>query len=181
HRPPQRHRQWPRQQHRQQHRPYRAAAPAIRRAVAVALALASGAGMAQTPPSIDRLHPPGLTSSDGTPAVVAVRNAGTTIHIAGQTAITTDFELGSDAFEDQVGLALANLDHALDATGAKRTDLVFLRVFYVVDPRVDRSRIAAALDSYFGTKPRPAITWVGTPALVGEGMLVEVEGIAVAP
>jgi len=127
--------------------------------------------------SIERINPPELAKPSGFSH--AVRVTGTTVHLAGQTAMDADGRIVPGDVVVQFEQALSNLLTALRAAGGSPADLVSLTV-YIVD-----------LDDYRGRAPDIGAVWrrlVGTdyPAMAGIGVhrlwdrdaLVEVQGVA---
>jgi enamine deaminase RidA (YjgF/YER057c/UK114 family) len=130
-------------------------------------------------PVLDHLNPAELPRLSYLTQVVSVTNAATFLHIAGQTAVNTKLEVVGHDLPSQMDEALKNLDFALKAGGAGRGDLANLRVFFVANDDTGSVAVRARIQDYFRGIPLPAITFVGVPRLVGEGMLAEIEGVAV--
>jgi enamine deaminase RidA (YjgF/YER057c/UK114 family) len=130
-------------------------------------------------PALAAVNPPALF--DPTPFGYAQ----VVIAPAGRRAAFVSGQGGADAtgalppgFEAQVARAFANLRAALDGVGA-RPDQVAKLTIYVVDH--DPSRLGAltrAVVETFGAW-LPAQTLVPVPRLALDGMLVEVEAVAV--
>lgn len=99
--------------------------------------------------------------------------------VAGQTGEDAAGQLSSQ-FRDQVRQALANLVTALRAADAGPGDVAKLTVL-IVDHDEARLRIfAQELDAAFGGH-RPACTLIPVPRLALDGLLFEVEAVAVRP
>lgn len=152
-----------------------------------ALGLLPGAAVGQTVPakpiSPERefINPLTLPRSlPGYSQAVAVRG-GRTIYVAGQVGATPQGELLSRGdLRAQLTQAFRNLTVALAAAGATPADVVKLN-YYVVDYKPELlPLIRAARDEVF-TQPdkRPASTLAGVAALYQEGVLVEIEAVAV--
>jgi enamine deaminase RidA (YjgF/YER057c/UK114 family) len=106
----------------------------------------------------------------------AVRT-GDTVRVAGTTATDEDGELvGVGDPHAQASQALANVQTALEETGASLGDVVRTRI-YVADAD-DWEAVGRAHGEYFGDV-RPATTLVEVSRLVDPEMLVEVEAEAV--
>ena len=125
-----------------------------------------------------RVNPPSLARPSGfSHAVVAT---GTTIHLAGQTALDVDGAVVGDGVVEQFEQALGNLLTALDAAGGAPTDLAALTV-YVVDMddyRAHAREIGQVWKRLVGTD-YPAMAGIGVARLWDAEALVEIQGHAV--
>jgi enamine deaminase RidA (YjgF/YER057c/UK114 family) len=84
-------------------------------------------------------------------------------------------------FQEQVKQALANLRVALQAGGADIPDIAKITVL-IVDHSMDRLAIfSRAWQAMLGDWPAPACTLIPVPRLALDGMLFEIEAIAVLP
>jgi enamine deaminase RidA (YjgF/YER057c/UK114 family) len=128
---------------------------------------------------IQRLNPADMPKLGYLTQVVKVRNGKKFLHIAGQTAINTHLEIVGKTVAEQADEALRNLDFALQAGGAEKPDIIQLNVFFVDTDGTAAKAVTSKMSGYFKTVPLPAITYLGVPKLVGDGMLVEIEGLAV--
>ena len=124
-----------------------------------------------------RVNPPSLARPSGfSHAVVAT---GTTVHLAGQTALDADGAVVGDGVVEQFERALTNLLTALDAAGGAPTDLAALTV-YVVDMddyRAHAREIGEVWRRLAGTE-YPAMAGIGVNRLWDAEALVEVQGVA---
>ena len=105
---------------------------------------------------------------------------GPTIYISGQ--LSHDMEgnfVGVGDFELQVRTSFANLDHVLEAYGARREHVVQTTV-YVKDLRRHFDAIARLHAEYFGGH-RPTSTVLGVVDLALPEQLVEIAAMAVTP
>jgi enamine deaminase RidA (YjgF/YER057c/UK114 family) len=122
--------------------------------------------------SLELLNPDGLPASPAYTQVVVARGA-RMIYVSGQVA-----SRAGDDFVAQARAVHANLGIALEAAGARPSDVAKLTT-YVVDYRPElRPAIGAAREALFGDH-RPASTLVGVAALAQPEFLIEVEAIAV--
>lgn len=131
--------------------------------------------------SIEHCNPPTLMKPMGYTHVVAARG-GRTLYVAGQGAFDASWKLvGAGDLEAQAKQAYANLLLALEGAGAGPEHIV-KSTMYVVGleqaklPAVMRG-IAAALGGR--TPAPPASTMLGVERLAMDGMLIEIEAIAV--
>ena len=127
-----------------------------------------------------RVNPPSLARPSGfSHAVVAT---GTTVHLAGQTALDADGAIVGDGVVEQFEQALSNLLAALGAAGGSPSDLAALTV-YVVDMddyRAHARDIGRVWRRLVGTDD-PAMAGIGVARLWDAAALVEVQGTAVLP
>jgi enamine deaminase RidA (YjgF/YER057c/UK114 family) len=127
-----------------------------------------------------RVNPPSLARPSGfSHAVVAT---GTTVHLAGQTALDADGAIVGDGVVEQFDRALSNLLAALGAAGGSPSDLAALTV-YVVDMddyRAHARDIGRVWRRLVGTD-YPAMAGIGVARLWDAAALVEVQGTAVLP
>lgn len=127
------------------------------------------------------VHPDGHWSL-GFPTVLKQGVAcGPLIFIAGQVDLSGDGKmLNPGDLMAQTRASMTHVGAILNGYGADVGDLVKLTVFYVSDGTVDETdlleEIAAALGTLPG--PGPAIAAIPVPALAFDGMMVEIEGIA---
>jgi enamine deaminase RidA (YjgF/YER057c/UK114 family) len=127
---------------------------------------------------IRRVNPPSLAKPSGfSHAVVAT---GTTVHLAGQTALDADGVVVGDGVVEQFERSLANLLTALAEAGGAPTDLVSLTVFVVDmdDYRSHAREIGGVWRRLVGTT-YPAMAGIGVARLWDVEALVEVQGTAV--
>jgi enamine deaminase RidA (YjgF/YER057c/UK114 family) len=127
-----------------------------------------------------RVNSPSLARPSGfSHAVVAT---GTTVHLAGQTALDADGAIVGDGVVEQFEQALSNLLAALGAAGGSPSDLAALTV-YVVDMddyRAHARDIGRVWRRLVGTD-YPAMAGIGVARLWDAAALVEVQGTAVLP
>jgi len=104
---------------------------------------------------------------------------GRMIFVSGQVGLDRDLKLVGEAdVATQAEQALRNLRSSLEAAGASVADITMLRT-YIVDYRVEyASKLAPVFEGFFGGRP-PASTRVGVQALAAQGLLIEIEAIAV--
>lgn len=121
---------------------------------------------------------PNLSTPRGYSHVVAA--SGRMIFVAGQIALDKDGNLvGAGDLRAQTTQVLGNVKAALAAAGATFADVVKQNT-YVVGLSPDKLPIIREVRSqFFPAENPPASTLVGVTALAMEGLLIEVEVVAV--
>lgn len=127
------------------------------------------------------LNPPTIHAPRGYTHVVEAISPGRTIYIAGQIGITADGRLagGPGDFRAQATQCFENLKAALAAVGAN-----FEHVVKITNYFVDISHLPVfreVRDRYFSTTTPPAATAVQIARLAVNGLLFEIEAVAVVP
>ena len=125
------------------------------------------------------VNPPDFYRSPYYTQAVGVRG-GKTLYISGQWSCNPKGELvGKDDMHAQAKQAFNNLKTVLSACGATAANVVKINVYLVGYKGKDITALDEGLKACFGTKRDFASTVVGVQALARDGMLVEVEAIAV--
>lgn len=107
-------------------------------------------------------------------------DGGRTIFIAGQVAFDHDGNLVSPGdLRVQAAKALENLVAALAAAGATPADVVKLNTYVVNYKPADLPIIREVRSRIFADENSPASTLIGVQALALDGLLIEIEAIAV--
>jgi enamine deaminase RidA (YjgF/YER057c/UK114 family) len=124
------------------------------------------------------VNPTGVVSPAYTHAVEV--SGGKTLFISGQVALDEKGELvGRGDLREQTRKVFENLKRALAAAGARFADVV-KTTYYVVGYRPEHlATIREVRSEYLSPAHPPASTLVGVEALFLEGVLIEVEAIAV--
>jgi enamine deaminase RidA (YjgF/YER057c/UK114 family) len=127
-------------------------------------------------------NPPGLydPSANGYSHVAEVAAGARLVFIAGQGGETADGELSAD-FTDQVRQALANLQVALRSVGTEASHVAKLTVLIVDHSQARLEIFGTRLQQLWGASPTPACTLIPVPRLALDGMLFEIEAVAVLP
>lgn len=112
--------------------------------------------------------------------VVVSSDASRTLYIAGQVSVDSEKKLvGEGDLAVQSAQAFSNLKAALAAGGATTSDVVKLGI-YVKGYRPEHAEvIGAALRDCFPGERLPASTWLGVETLALDGLLIEVDAVAV--
>jgi enamine deaminase RidA (YjgF/YER057c/UK114 family) len=126
--------------------------------------------------SVEFLNPAGL--SRGTYSHVAVVTGGRTVHVSGQVAYDEQGRVVGATFEAQAEQVFENLKRALAGAGAELRHVVKMNT-YVRDLTGARLRAFREIRTKHMGAHQPASTLVGTPALVHEDLMLEVEVVAV--
>lgn len=127
------------------------------------------------------INPPTLLQPRGYTHVVSVGAPGRIIFISGQVAVDKDGKLvGAGDLKTQVKQAASNLKLALEAAGASPADVVKTNTYIVNYKQSDYAAMREARATLFpeGTAA-PASTLVGVTSLAVEGLMVEMEAIAI--
>lgn len=132
-------------------------------------------------PVLTLVNPPGLydPTANGYSHVALVAPNARIAFIAGQGGESEDGTL-SDDFQVQVRQAFFNLRTALNAAGANFDNVAKLTVL-VVNHNEDRLRVFSNELAAWCGDAKPACTLIPVPRLALDGMLFEVEAIAVLP
>lgn len=127
---------------------------------------------------IERVNPPELARPRGFAHAVVGR--GTTVFLAGQTALDGSGHIVGDGVVAQFEVALGNLLTALAAAGGRPDQLASLTVF-IVDMDDYKQNSAAIGDVWKRVVGRdyPAMAGIGIARLWDAEALVEVQGFAV--
>lgn len=128
------------------------------------------------------VNPAGLydPTANGYSHVAVIAPGARLIYIAEQGSENEAGELEPD-FQPQVRQALKNLHTAVKAAGAGLNDIAKLTVL-VVEHTEERLHVfGAELERALGGGPKPTCTLIPVPRLALDGMLFEVEAVAVLP
>ena len=129
--------------------------------------------------AVHRFHnPPTIHAPIGYTHVVEATGPGRTIYVSGQVGITPDGKIADD-FRAQAVQSVENLKNALAAVGAGLEHVVKITAYFV-----DISDLAVFREirnSTFDIKLPPAATAVQIGKLARDGLLFEIEAIAVVP
>lgn len=130
--------------------------------------------------SLERVNPPELGPPVGFSHAVVAR--GTTVFLAGQTALDAEGRIVGSGVTEQFERALTNLLTALRAAGGSPSDLASLTVYIVdmEDYRAHARDIGRVWKRLVG-REYPAMAGIGVARLWDADALVEVQGFAVLP
>lgn len=122
---------------------------------------------------------PNLSTPRGYSHVVT-SSGGRTVYVSGQISLDKDGNIvGKGDLRAQVTQVLENVKAALAAGGASFADIVKQNTYVVNLDTAMLSTIREVRSQYFPAENPPASTLVGVTALAMEGLLIEVEVIAV--
>ncbi len=128
--------------------------------------------------SIERVNPPELAEPKG--FAHAVIGHGTTVFLAGQTALDADGRIVGDGVVAQFEVALGNLLTALRAAGGRPEQLAALTVYVVdMDDYQAHAREIGGVWRRLVGRDYPAMAGIGVVRLWDAEALVEVQGFAV--
>ncbi|HST92656.1 MAG TPA: Rid family hydrolase [Brevundimonas sp.] len=160
-------------------------------AIAVLILVAPSVALAQSGEYPRRLPAPGgeviISGPGGQRAhdevgYAPARRAGDTLYVSGAIVFRAPDE-GSDvvAFEAQVRRTLTHLNRTLAAAGATMNDVALINSFHVWEgpdfagTKDQQIEIIARVWRELSDGPRPAWSAVGTPGLLGQGGVVEIQ------
>jgi len=124
------------------------------------------------------INPPTLATPRGYTHVVTAAG-GKMVFIAGQVAWDVKGELvGKGDLRAQATQAYTNLKAALAAAGATTADVAKMNTYVVNFKSTDLSVIREVRSQFFPQENLPASTLVGVQALAMDGLLIEVDAIA---
>ena len=124
------------------------------------------------------INPPTLATPRGYTHVVTT-TGGKMVFIAGQVAWDVKGEIvGKGDLRAQATQAYANLQAALAAAGATTADVVKLNTYVVNFKSADLLVIREVRGQFFPQENLPASTLVGVQALALDGLLIEIEAVA---
>lgn len=128
---------------------------------------------------VKRTNPPALSTPTGYTHIVEVTGPAKTVYISGQIAFAKDGTLvGAGDMKAQAEQVFKNLQAALDAVGAKFSDVVKMNT-YITD--MDKAPAVREVRArYFGATV-PASTLVQVVRLARPELMLEIEVIAVVP
>lgn len=129
----------------------------------------------------ERINPAELVRPTGYSHVVTTRG-GKQVFVSGQISLDAEGNLvGKGDLKRQAEKVYENLRAALAAAGATPQDVVKLNTYVVGYKPSDLVVLREERSRAFGDAALPASTLVGVQALAREGLLLEVEAIAVVP
>ncbi|MGH3435210.1 MAG: RidA family protein [Sciscionella sp.] len=131
--------------------------------------------------NVEHINPVELGAPSGFSHAVRV-SGGTTVYLAGQTALNAEGVIVGCTVVEQFENALASMLTALRAAGGSPEDLVSLTIYLldIEDYKAHASEIGAVWRMLIGTS-YPAVAGVGVARLWNAEALVEVQGIACVP
>ena len=143
------------------------------------LTMISGSHAEGDAPQKELINPASLYQSQYYTQAIATK-AKRTVHISGQWAYDAKGELqGRGDLKAQAIQACRNLKAVLSAAGATPEQVVKINVYIVNYRQADLEALEAGLRELFGEKREYASTLVGVQALALDGMLFEIEAVAV--
>jgi len=128
---------------------------------------------------LQAVNPPGVSSSPVYSHAIIAPAGGRTVYVSGQLGIDPEGRIVS-GYTAQVKQAYANLAAVLAGAGARPEDVVKLTVLIVDHGEEKLAPLREASAALFGSH-LPASTLHPVPRLAREGLLFEVEAIAVIP
>ena len=128
---------------------------------------------------VKRTNPPALSTPTGYTHVVEVTGPSKTVYISGQIAYDKDGKVvGAGDMKAQAEQVFKNLQLALDAAGAKFSDVVKMNT-YITD--MDKAPAVREVRARYFGETTPASTLVQVVHLARPELMLEIEVIAVVP
>lgn len=125
------------------------------------------------------INPPSSPTPKSYHHAVAVEG-GRSIYLSGQVAFDAGRRIiGAGDVVAQTRQALRNLEAAVEAAGAKLSDMVQITTHVVDYDPSQLDVITGAIAEFFAPEGLPANTLVGVASLSTDGLLIEIGGIAV--
>ncbi|MEM8723230.1 MAG: RidA family protein [Cyanobacteria bacterium P01_G01_bin.39] len=128
--------------------------------------------------NIKRVNPSEMkdTSNYGFTQAVIVPSGSQLVYISGQGGADEDGNYGS--FDSQMERAFTSLDTALRSVGATPEDVIKITILSV-DHNQEKLGLISAKRRAFWSNHKPASTLIPVPRLASDGMLFEIDAIAV--
>jgi enamine deaminase RidA (YjgF/YER057c/UK114 family) len=123
------------------------------------------------------LNPESLTRNPAFSQAVVVESPARTIYVGGQNGVTADGQIVGDTLAEQAGQALSNVRAALEAAGAKLTDVVRWTVA-IVEGQSLLDGFGAFREAWGDAGDPPAISVYIVSGLAHPRFLVEIDAIA---
>lgn len=120
------------------------------------------------------IHTPHMNSYSHT----VLCEGGRLLFLAGQAALDHDGNIVGDTVREQAEYTFGNIRAALEAHGADGSHIVKLTTFLVGKAHEHLPALGAARAAVFDFDVPPATTLVGVTSLAVDGLLVEIEAIA---
>lgn len=109
----------------------------------------------------------------------AVTDGSRMLHIAGQAALDAQLQILGNDIATQARITLANLSAILKDQGLSPANLASIRI-YIVDLTEEKlGLVVAELAQFYGDAAPAPNTVLGVSALALDGLLVEIDGVAV--
>ncbi|HEY6394378.1 MAG TPA: RidA family protein [Candidatus Binataceae bacterium] len=126
------------------------------------------------------VNPGALMTPRGYTHVVSVEAPGKILFISGQVAIDKEGNIvGKGDLKAQVKQAAENLKAALAGAGASPSDIVKTNTYIVNYKQSDYAAMREVRSTLFDSENLPASTLIGVTSLAVDGLLVEMEAIAI--
>src|SRR5215475_11229553 len=126
------------------------------------------------------VNPPTLLQPRGYTHVLSVEAPGKIVFISGQVAVDKDGKIvGPGDLKTQIRQVASNLKAALAGVGATPADVVKTNTYIVNYKQADYAAMREARAELFPDGDPPASTLVGVTSLAIDGLMVEMEAIAV--
>jgi len=158
-------------------------APAAAKAPAATKPPAAPSGdAAGKTPLVNYLNPDTLMQSDAYSKVAVVNTPSRTVYFSGAIPVDKSYNIvGRDDLREQVKQSLKNLALVMEAAGVSKKDIVKLTVNIVYKDNRDTFTVSEELVSFFERDDPPTTTIAGSPFIIADGILVQIDAIGVLP
>ncbi len=135
---------------------------------------------AATTPLVRYLSPETHFDTPAFSQVAITEARGRTYYVSGQIPVNAQYELiGADDLRQQTKAVLSNLDSALTAAAITKNDVVKINIALVSTQATDSFLVSEEILAYFQREEMPASTMISVPYIVADGILVQIDAIAV--
>jgi len=126
------------------------------------------------------VNPNTVSEIDTYSKAAVVLNSGKTVYFSGSIPLDKAFNvIGKGDLRAQTKQCLKNLELVMKAANVTKEDVVKLGVNIVYKGNTDSFVVSEELQNFFERDEMPATTMTGAPYLIADGILVQIEAIAV--
>jgi enamine deaminase RidA (YjgF/YER057c/UK114 family) len=126
------------------------------------------------------INPDSLFEVDTYSKAAVVPNTGKTVYFSGSIPLDKAFNvIGKGDLRLQTRQCLKNLELVMKPAGVTKNDIVKLGVNVVYKGNTDSFIVAEELQNFFERDEMPATTMAGSPFIIADGILVQIEATAV--
>jgi enamine deaminase RidA (YjgF/YER057c/UK114 family) len=132
--------------------------------------------------AVKYLSPDTLFQSDAYSKIAIVNTPSRTVYFSGSIPVDKGYNVvGRDDLRAQLKQALKNLSLAMDAAGVSKNEVVKVSVSVLYKDNRDTFTVSEEVALFFARDDPPTMTITGSPFIIADGILVQIEAIAVLP